>query len=211
MRCPGCAVALSTMTGERLAELLDRLETLVGSGMPAGTGPVLTRSRHRAALGDCAAALRRSLSAELPELAAEDLRLAIGPSAGLPGGPMSRIFSTSSSAISASANEALFHVKHQIRRLVAGDEGGARQVSRRYPDSSMHLRANLRRAGSLIAMSLSGRLYRRSGWRRDRRRRRSFLERHGGRPSPRQVEALTAEVAGVVGPQIVGLLARAIR
>ena len=38
--------------------------------------PVLTRARHREALETALAALHRSLAAELPELRAEDLRLA---------------------------------------------------------------------------------------------------------------------------------------
>ena len=36
----------------------------------------MTRARHREALEEAAAALRRSLAADLPELRAEDLRLA---------------------------------------------------------------------------------------------------------------------------------------
>jgi tRNA modification GTPase len=38
---------------------------------------VPTRARHRAALEEAATALERSLVAELPELAAEDLRLSL--------------------------------------------------------------------------------------------------------------------------------------
>jgi tRNA modification GTPase len=38
--------------------------------------PVLTRARHREALETAHAALQRSLAADLPELRAEDLRLA---------------------------------------------------------------------------------------------------------------------------------------
>jgi tRNA modification GTPase len=46
--------------------------------MAAGTGsaPLLTRARHREAVGLCCEALDRALAADLPELAAEDLRLA---------------------------------------------------------------------------------------------------------------------------------------
>ena len=40
-------------------------------------GAALTRERHRLALIDTAAALTRCLEANLPELAAEDLRLAL--------------------------------------------------------------------------------------------------------------------------------------
>jgi tRNA modification GTPase len=74
---PPEAIALSTRTGEGLPLLLERLAAIVRERYAGATGPVLTRSRHRAALTDCIAALRRSLSAPLPELAAEDLRLAI--------------------------------------------------------------------------------------------------------------------------------------
>ncbi|MEC7203626.1 MAG: tRNA uridine-5-carboxymethylaminomethyl(34) synthesis GTPase MnmE, partial [Pseudomonadota bacterium] len=40
-----------------------------------GDAPVITRARHREALGDCRDALRRALDATLPEMMAEDLRL----------------------------------------------------------------------------------------------------------------------------------------
>ena len=43
---------------------------------PSARYDALTRARHRLALAECVAALHRSLSASLPELAAEDLRLA---------------------------------------------------------------------------------------------------------------------------------------
>jgi tRNA modification GTPase len=39
--------------------------------------PLLTRARHRQALEDAAASLRRARMASLPELQAEDLRLAL--------------------------------------------------------------------------------------------------------------------------------------
>ena len=39
--------------------------------------PVLTRARHREALEDAILSLRRALGAALPELRAEDLRLAL--------------------------------------------------------------------------------------------------------------------------------------
>jgi tRNA modification GTPase len=38
--------------------------------------PALTRARHREALEDCAASLQRAMVAVLPELTAEDVRLA---------------------------------------------------------------------------------------------------------------------------------------
>ncbi|NUB07426.1 tRNA uridine-5-carboxymethylaminomethyl(34) synthesis GTPase MnmE [Azospirillum sp. Vi22] len=70
------AVAVSARTGAGLPELERRLtaftaDRLVGSGAPA-----LTRARHRSALEECRDALRRALTAPLPELMAEDVRLA---------------------------------------------------------------------------------------------------------------------------------------
>jgi ribosomal protein S18 acetylase RimI-like enzyme len=41
----------------------------------------------------------------------------------------------------------LFHVKHRIRRLVAGDEAALEGFLEQHPDSSMFLRSNLRRVG----------------------------------------------------------------
>jgi len=43
----------------------------------AGEAPVITRVRHRHALEEAVAALRRSLAAPGPELFAEDVRLAV--------------------------------------------------------------------------------------------------------------------------------------
>ena len=70
------AVAVSARTGTGLPDLERRLtaftaERLAGSGTPA-----LTRARHRSALEECRDALRRALTAPLPELMAEDVRLA---------------------------------------------------------------------------------------------------------------------------------------
>lgn len=74
---PEGALIISALTGEGMPILLDRLAGAVKQRFADQSGPVLTRARHRAALAECVAALRRSLSAALPELAAEDLRLAI--------------------------------------------------------------------------------------------------------------------------------------
>jgi tRNA modification GTPase len=71
------------VTGEGFAELEQRLAAMVaarleaGEGAGAGAGPVLTRARHREALEDCLAAIGRMAAAGGPELAAEDLRLAV--------------------------------------------------------------------------------------------------------------------------------------
>jgi RimJ/RimL family protein N-acetyltransferase len=44
-------------------------------------------------------------------------------------------------------NDGVFHVKHRIRRLSPGDETALDAFLARHPDSSMHLRSNLRRVG----------------------------------------------------------------
>ena len=59
--CRNCCVALTSAVQTRFE----------APGVPA-----LTRARHRGALEECAASLHRAMSADLPELAAEDVRLA---------------------------------------------------------------------------------------------------------------------------------------
>jgi tRNA modification GTPase len=68
---------LSLASGEGFAALLARLTELVGERYAPGEAPFLTRARHRTALEDCRSALRRALETPLPELVAEDLRLAV--------------------------------------------------------------------------------------------------------------------------------------
>lgn len=68
---------VSVATGSGLPELLARLGTMVATRLAPGGAPSLTRARHRAALEQCAEALHRAVSAPLPELAAEDARLAL--------------------------------------------------------------------------------------------------------------------------------------
>ena len=67
---------VSARTGAGLAELLARLTMAVTDRFAAADQPALTRARHRSALTEARDALARSRSARLPELAAEDLRLA---------------------------------------------------------------------------------------------------------------------------------------
>ena len=69
-------LAISTVTGAGLDDLLDRLAEAVASRL-AGSGPALTRARHRAALEDAKTALDRAMTAPSPELVAEDVRLAV--------------------------------------------------------------------------------------------------------------------------------------
>ena len=53
------------------------LERQARERLALAEAPSLTRLRHRQALESCVEALQRSLSAALPELAVEDLRLAL--------------------------------------------------------------------------------------------------------------------------------------
>lgn len=69
------ACAVSVRTGAGLPVLLKLLEERVSSVI-AGPNVALTRARHREALEECRFSLSRSLEADLPELGAEDVRLA---------------------------------------------------------------------------------------------------------------------------------------
>ena len=70
------AMHVSARTGEGLPELLLTLTSAVQERFEAPSVPALTRARHREALEDCAASLQRAMVAVLPELTAEDVRLA---------------------------------------------------------------------------------------------------------------------------------------
>lgn len=71
------ALALSAATGEGIPKLLDRLQAAVVDRLgDAEEAPAITRARHREAIAEAREALDRSLAAALPELAAEDIRLA---------------------------------------------------------------------------------------------------------------------------------------
>ena len=70
------ALPVSALTGEGIDKLLAVLGERVAQTYRI-EAPVLTRARHRQALEEAAASLRRSFSASLPELRAEDLRLAL--------------------------------------------------------------------------------------------------------------------------------------
>jgi len=73
---PNAALPISALTGQGVDGLLAALGQRVAQTYQI-EAPVLTRARHREALEDAAASLQRSLSAPLPELRAEDLRLAL--------------------------------------------------------------------------------------------------------------------------------------
>ena len=70
------ALPISALTGEGIDALLSALGERVSQSYRI-EAPVLTRTRHRQALEEAAQSLRRALDAPLPELRAEDLRLAL--------------------------------------------------------------------------------------------------------------------------------------
>ncbi len=73
---PAEALALSVRTGAGVGELLALLQQRVVTLLDGGGMP-LTRQRHRLALEECLAALKRAQAQKaLPELLAEDVRLA---------------------------------------------------------------------------------------------------------------------------------------
>ncbi len=72
---PDNAIPTSALTGEGIPELIATLAARIAETYDIAA-PLLTRARHREALETAAEALTRSLAAELPELRAEDLRLA---------------------------------------------------------------------------------------------------------------------------------------
>jgi tRNA modification GTPase len=70
---------ISLKTGEGLSMLQSMLQQKVQQKLDSDGAPLLTRPRHRQALGDALGALRHGLvaPADRPELLAEDLRLAM--------------------------------------------------------------------------------------------------------------------------------------
>jgi tRNA modification GTPase len=72
---PADALRASALTGKGLPALIGALASRISQVYDVAA-PVLTRARHREALETALSALRRSLVAGLPELCAEDLRLA---------------------------------------------------------------------------------------------------------------------------------------
>lgn len=70
-------VAMSVTAETGLGELVEALQAVAAHRMALGAAPCLTRIRHRQALQDGLAALRRFLAGRETELMAEDLRLAV--------------------------------------------------------------------------------------------------------------------------------------
>ena len=71
------AIALSVHTEEGLQTFLEALKSRLDQMMVSRETPSLTRKRHRTALEEVLHALERALAGVLPELLAEDLRLAL--------------------------------------------------------------------------------------------------------------------------------------
>jgi tRNA modification GTPase len=69
--------AISAKTGAGLEALITTLTAEIQSRLQSSERPPLTRARHREALEAGIAALGRAETATLPELAAEDIRLAV--------------------------------------------------------------------------------------------------------------------------------------
>jgi len=67
---------ISVTTGAGLDAFMAKLEAMIRARFETGADAPLTRARHRRGLEDCVAALERAANADLPELAAEDLRVA---------------------------------------------------------------------------------------------------------------------------------------
>jgi tRNA modification GTPase len=72
----GC-LAISALTGEGMDRLRDTLAAHARALTQAEGPPPLTRARHRAALLEAVARLQSAISAPLPELRSEDVRLAL--------------------------------------------------------------------------------------------------------------------------------------
>ena len=70
-------LALSTVTGDGVPDLLATLQARAATLMQARAAPPLTRERHRAALLEAHEALGRSIAAPEVAMAAEDVRLAM--------------------------------------------------------------------------------------------------------------------------------------
>jgi tRNA modification GTPase len=69
-------IPVSANTGQGIDALLTVLTHRAEGLLMGGSGPPLTRARHRAALIEAVAALRRAAQESLPELVAEDVRVA---------------------------------------------------------------------------------------------------------------------------------------
>lgn len=71
------ALPVSVQSGTGLQDLLERIEEKIKDMVGAREAPSLTRQRHRRHVEETRETLERGLKADLPELLAEDVRLAV--------------------------------------------------------------------------------------------------------------------------------------
>lgn len=71
------AVKMSVLKNEGVEKLIEQIVLSLKQIVGASDAPALTRARHREALENAYAALGRSMTAPLPELAAEDIRMGV--------------------------------------------------------------------------------------------------------------------------------------
>lgn len=76
MSAASAVMKISVKTGAGIGDLVAALEAGVKARLSGHEGPVATRQRHREALKEAVEALERASAGELPELVAEDIRLA---------------------------------------------------------------------------------------------------------------------------------------
>lgn len=70
-------INISAQSGAGINALLEQLTEKISGMMGTSDVPSLTRQRHREALLDCQNSLQRAMAAPMPELMAEDVRLAV--------------------------------------------------------------------------------------------------------------------------------------
>jgi tRNA modification GTPase len=73
---PYAATGISTITGDGVEALIERLRAMVVAKMGSVPAPLITRARHRESLGACLAALTQFSPDQPLELACEELRAA---------------------------------------------------------------------------------------------------------------------------------------
>lgn len=71
------AIKISVLKNDGVEQLITRIVDALKNIVGSSDAPALTRARHREALENAYNALERSMTAPLPELAAEDIRMAV--------------------------------------------------------------------------------------------------------------------------------------
>ncbi len=77
LKHPSNPLQISVTENKGISTFLAALTTMIEQLVGKSEAPALTRSRHRDALLDCYSSLDQCLNAQLPELTAEDIRLAV--------------------------------------------------------------------------------------------------------------------------------------